>query len=265
MSFSYNMTEYENWKTKLEDQIFWILLDRPQKKNAFSKETGEELYEILERDVEGNLDNIRVVVYSTTLDEIMCSGADLTWFQTLNGPKARQASINSQNIFNKFEKLPLPVIAAVKGLNLTAGFELMLCADIIIAAENAKFGQVETKYGITPFGGGSQRLTRLIGPLKARELIYTAEIFDVKRANALGLVNHVVPLEQLEEKVKEIASKIMKNSKRAIKLSKRLVQLATYTNHEGFLAESDFAADDFASGEPFKIFKEFFNKKSHKK
>ena len=92
------MTKYKNWKIKLEDQIFWILLDRPQKKNAFSKDTGEELYEILEQDVEGNLDNIRVVVYSSTLDQIMCSGADLTWFQTLNGPKARQASINSQSI-----------------------------------------------------------------------------------------------------------------------------------------------------------------------
>ncbi|MGV9198361.1 MAG: enoyl-CoA hydratase/isomerase family protein [Promethearchaeia archaeon] len=255
------MTEYENWKIKLEDHIFWILLDRPKKKNAFSEETGEELYEILEKEVEGKLDKIRVVVYGTTSDEIMCSGADLTWFQKLDGPKARQASINSQNVFNKFEKLPVPVIAAVKGLNLTAGFELMLCADIIIAAENAKFGQVETKYGITPFGGGTQRLTRLVGPLHAKEMIYTAEIIDVKRALEIGLVNHVVPLDQLDEKVKEIAQKMIKNSGRAIKLAKRLIQMATYTNHEGYLVESDFAADDFASGEPFRIFKEFFQRK----
>lgn len=259
------MTDYKFWKVTLENKILWVLLDRPDKKNAFSDEVGDELYQILEKDVEGNLDNVRVVVYGTTQDEMMCSGADLAWFNKLDGPKARKASINAQNVFDKFEKLPVPVIAAIKGLNLTAGFELMLCADIIIAAENAKFGQIETKYGITPFGGGTQRLTRLVGPLKAKELIYTAKIFDVKEAKEIGLVNHVVPLDQVDAKVKEIAGMIMKNSGRAVKLSKRLIQNATFTNHEGFLMESDYAADDFASGEPAKIIAAFFASVQKKK
>lgn len=259
------MTDYKYWKTKLEDNIFWILLNRPDKKNAFSDLVGDELYDILEKDVEGNLDNVRVVVYSTTQDNMMCSGADLEWFNKLDEPKGRQASINSQKVFDKLEKLPVPVIAAIKGLNLTAGFELMMCADIIIAADNAKFGQIETKYGLTPCGGGTQRLTRLVGPLKAKELIYTARIFDAKEAKEIGLVNHVVPLDQIDNKVKEMSQLMIKNSGRAIKLSKRLIQMATYTSQQGFLAEGDAFADDFASKEPFKIFAAFFKQVQSKK
>jgi enoyl-CoA hydratase/carnithine racemase len=257
--------EHKYWKTKLEDHIFWILLNRPDKKNAFSDKVGEELYEILENDVEGNLDEVRVVVYGTTQDEMMCSGADLTWFNTLREASARQASINSQLVFEKFENLPVPVIAAVKGLNLTAGFELMLCADIIIAADNARFGQIETKYGLTPCGGGTQRLTRHVGPLKAKELIYTARIFGTEEAKEIGLVNHVVPLDELDDKVKEIANEMIDNSGRAIKLAKRLIQMGTYVSQQGFQAEGDAFADDFASKEPFKIFMEFFKKTREKK
>ena len=263
--------DYKYWKVTLEEKILWIKLDRPEKKNAFSNLVGAELYEGLEKEVEENLKNVRVVVYGTTQDDMMCSGADLEWFNNFNGPKGvrgsrgRQASINAQHVFNKFEKLPVPVIAAIKGLNLTAGFELMMCADIIIAGENAKFGQVETKYGITPFGGGTQRLTRLVGPLKAAELIYTSRIFDVKEAKEMGLVNHVVPVDQVDDKVREIAQEMIQNSGRAIKLCKRLIQLATYSNPEGFKAESDAAADDFDSGEPFKIFAKFFQETQRKK
>jgi len=257
--------EHKYWKTKLEDHIFWILLDRPDKKNAFSDKVGEELYKILEKDVEGNLDEVRVVVYGTTQDEMMCSGADLKWFNKLREASARQASINSQLVFEKFENLPVPVIAAVKGLNLTAGFELMLCADIIIAADNARFGQIETKYGLTPCGGGTQRLTRHVGPLKAKELIYTARIFGVEEAKEIGLVNHVVPLDELDDKVIEIANEMIDNSGRAIKLAKRLIQMGTYVSQQGFQAEGDAFADDFASKEPFKIFMEFFKKTREKK
>jgi enoyl-CoA hydratase len=257
--------EHKYWKTKLEDHIFWVLLNRPDKKNAFSDKVGEELYDILENDVEDNLDEIRVVVYGTTQEDMFCSGADLSWFNKLNEQTARQASINSQLVFEKFENLPVPVIAAIKGMNLTAGFELMMCSDIIIAADNARFGQIETKYGLTPCGGGTQRLTRLVGPLKAKELIYTARIFDAQEAKEIGLVNHVVPLDELDDKVKEIANRMIKNSGRAIKLAKRLTQMGTYVSQQGFQAEGDAFAADFASKEPFKIFMEFFKKTREKK
>ena len=259
------MTNHKFWLTELENGIFWIKLNRPDKKNAFSDEVGFELYKILEDDVEGNLDNIRVVILGTTQDNMFCSGADIAWFNTLNEVKGRQASINAQLYFDKFEKLPVPAIAAIKGLNLTAGFELMMCCDIIVAADNAKFGQIETKYGLTPCGGGTQRLIRLVGPLKAKELIYTARIFDAKEALDIGLVNYVVPLEQVDDKVREIANRMIKNSGRAIKLSKRLIQMGTFVNPQGFMMEGDAFADDFASKEPYQIFMEFFKEVQRKK
>ncbi len=206
-----------------------------------------------------------MVVYGTTQDNTFCSGADFAWFNKLNEAKGRQASINSQLVFEKFENFPVPVIVAVKGLNLTAGFELMMCADIIIAADNAKFGQIETKYGLTPCGGGAHRLIRIVGPLKAKELIYTSRIFDAQEAKEMGLVNYIVPLNKLEEKVKEISNMIIKNSGRAIKLAKRLIQMGIYVNQNGFRAEGDAFADYFASGEPFKIFLEFFKRIRDKK
>ena len=259
------MTNHKHWLTEIEDGIFWIKLNRPDKKNAFSDEVGLELYKILEEDVEGNLENIRVVVLGTTQDEMFCSGADIAWFNTLNEPKGRQASINAQLVFDKFEKLPVPTIAAIKGLNLTAGFELMMCCDIIIAADNAKFGQIETKYGLTPCGGGTQRLVRYVGPLKAKELIFTARIFKAQEALDIGLVNYVVPLEQVDEKVREIANRMIKNSGRAIKLSKRLIHMGMYVSAQGFMMEGDAFADDFASKEPYQIFMEFFKEVQRKK
>ncbi len=155
---------YQNWIVRTENGVCWLYIDRSEKKNAFSPDLMEELYQILisvEKDP-----TVRAMVITTSLDDVFCAGADIEWFYTLGEPDGREASIHAQAIFRKFEQLPFPVIAGVKGLCLTAGFELMMCCDIVIAAENAQFGQIETKYGLTPGGGGTQRLTRLVGPMK---------------------------------------------------------------------------------------------------
>jgi enoyl-CoA hydratase/carnithine racemase len=165
-----------------------------------------------------------------------------------------------QKIFSKFEDLPIPVIAAIKGLNLTAGFELMLCADIIIAADNARFGQVETMWGMTPAAGATQRLIRLIGPLKAKELIYTSRIINAQEAVKIGLINELVPLTELENRVKDMAKKIVKNSGRAIELSKQLIQMGIYNNAEGFQMEGEAFQELFSSGEPKRKLKEFLER-----
>ena len=123
---------------------------------------------------------VRVLVLSSVLDDIFTAGADIDGFlQMYEGDiykKGVDMSKKIQNAFDKIENLPFPVISAVKGLNLTAGFEMSMCCDLIIAADNAKFGQIETKFGIIPAGGGTQRLIRIVGPLKAKELIYTPYI-----------------------------------------------------------------------------------------
>ena len=218
----------------------------------------EELYQILisvEKDP-----TVRAMVITTSLDDVFCAGADIEWFYTLGEPDGREASIHAQAIFRKFEQLPFPVIAGVKGLCLTAGFELMMCCDIVIAAENAEFGQIETKYGLTPGGGGTQRLTRLVGPMKARELIYTARIFPAQEALDMGLINEVVPLENFEGRIVEICEQIMKNSAAAIKEAKYLVELGTYTNSQGFAYENKIFGVEFGSGEPKERFEAFMRK-----
>jgi len=252
---------YKFWITKLEDKIFWLYLNNPSKKNAFNLDVVMELDQILEEDIEKNLENIRVLVVTSAMDEIFTVGLDIKWLVTLEESKAQNMTKDLQDIFSKFEKLPIPVIASIKGLNLTAGFELMLCTDLVIAANNAKFGQVETKWGMTPAAGATQRLIRIVGPLKAREIIYTSKIIDAQEALKIGLINEIVPIEDLEERVKEIASSMVKNSGKAITLSKQLIQMGTYNNSQGFQREGEAFQECFNSGEPKKRLKAFLGKK----
>lgn len=253
------MTEYKFWITKLEDKIFWLYLNNPKKKNAFDLDVVNEMDHIIEKEIRQKSE-IRVLVISTSLDDVFTVGLDIKWLVTLEESKSGDMTKKLQNLFTKVENLPIPVIAAIKGLNLTAGFELMLCADIIIAADNAKFGQVETKWGMTPAAGATQRLIRLVGLMKAKELIYTSRIIKASEALKIGLINELVPLAELETRVKELANEIIINSSRAIALSKQLIQMGIYINEEGFQMEGEAFQERFSSGEPKKKLKEFLKK-----
>ncbi len=253
------MADYKFWLRKFEDGIFWLYLNNPNEKNAFDITVINELDQILEDEIKQN-SNIRVLVLTTSLDNIFTVGLDIKWLVTLEESKIGDMTRKLQNIFAKFEGLTIPVIAAVKGLNLTAGVELMLCADIVIAADNAKFGQVETKWGMTPAAGATQRLSRLIGPMKAKELIYTSRIINAQEALNIGLINELVPLAELEIKVKEIATLIVNNSGRAITLSKQLIQMGIYNSEEGFKMEGEAFQERFSSGEPKRKLKEFLER-----
>lgn len=253
------MADYKFWITKLEDEIFWLYLNNLNKKNAFDLAVVNEMDQILEKDIKLNK-KIRVLVITTSLDDVFTVGLDIKWLVTLEESKARDMTKKLQNLFSKVEKLPIPVITAVKGLNLTAGFELMLCTDIVISADNAKFGQVETKWGMTPAAGATQRLIRFIGPLKAKELIYTSRIINAQEAVEIGLINEVVPLAELETRVNEVARMMVKNSGRAITLSKQLIQKGIYNNEEGFQMEGEAFQDCFSSGEPKKKLREFLER-----
>lgn len=253
------MANYKFWLTKLEDEIFWLYLNNINKKNTFDLAVANEMDQILEKEIKPN-NKIRVLVITTSLDEVFTVGLDIKWLVTLEESKAGEMTGILQNLFTKIEKLPIPVIAAIKGLNLTAGFELMLCADISIAADNANFGQVETKWGLTPAAGATQRLVRLVGPMKAKELIYTSRIISAQEALNIGLINKLVPLSELETKVKEIANMIVNNSGRAITLSKQLIQMGIFTNEEGFQKEGEAFQERFSSGDPKQKLKEFLER-----
>jgi enoyl-CoA hydratase len=263
------MRQLKHWLAREDDegQIVWFLLNRPDKRNAFNDEVIEELEWFLDG-LQSN-SKIRVLVLSSALDDIFTAGADIDiFFKVYSGDVyngAIELSKTVQRVFGKLENLPFPVISAVKGLCLTAGLEMSLCCDMIIAADNAKFGQIETKYGIIPGGGGTQRLARLVGPLKARELIYTCDIVGAEEALRIGLVNTVVPLSELESSVNEFCRKIIRNSKDAIRRTKGLIDMAMYINPDGFKGENQGFAEAFASGEPEERLKAFMESDKRRK
>jgi enoyl-CoA hydratase/carnithine racemase len=252
------MIEYKYWKICEENDILWMRLNRPEKKNAFNQTVTAEMVQIF-HEAEHH-QNLKAIVISTTMDEIFCSGADIDWFAKLEEAEARQVSIDLQNAFRIPELLPIPVIAAVKGLSLTAGFELMLCCDLAIAADNAKFGQIEVKHGLTPGAGGTQRLIRLVGPLKTKEIIFGAKIITAQEALEIGLINQVVPLAQLDQTVKAVCAQMARNSPRAIQEAKSLIQMAQYNNQEGFSAENRVFGATYRSGEPQIRLQKFLKK-----
>ena len=253
------MVDYKFWLTRLKDEVYWLYLNNINNKNAFDLAVVKEMEQILESEIKPN-NKIRVLVITTSLDDVFTVGLDIKWLVTLEESKARDMTSQLQKLFKKIETLPIPVIVAVKGLNFTAGFELMLCADIVIAADNAKFGQVETKWGMVPAGGSTQRLLRLVGPMRAKELIYTSKIITASEALRIGLVNELVPLAELETRVNELASDIKKCSGKAIELTKQLIQMGIYNNQEGFQMEIEAFQKRFSSGEPKTKLNEFLKK-----
>ncbi|MBN2157030.1 MAG: enoyl-CoA hydratase/isomerase family protein [Candidatus Lokiarchaeota archaeon] len=243
------MSEYEYWV--VEDHkmgIFWLKLNRPNKRNAFNEAVALELGEVL--DEFRTNEEIRILILSSTSDAFFSAGADIDWFAAINGEEAEEISKKSHEIFGKLQELPFPVIAAIKGVCITAGLEVILCADMIYVADNAKLGLIETVFGITPGGGGTQRLVRLIGPNRAKEMIFNARIIGAEEAERIGLANAMFPLEGFEEKIDRIARKMLMNDQGAISRCKKLINLATYSNDEGFREEQYSFNTSFASGEP---------------
>src|SRR5216110_4037946 len=151
-------------------------------------------------------------------------------------------------IFDAVEEFPKPVIAMINGFCLGGGLETALACDIRIASDTAKLGQPEINLGIIPGGGGTQRLTRLVGEGKAMEMILTGQIIDAQTAFAIGLVNHVVPADQLATKTMEIANSIAEKAPIAVRLAKEAVKVASRSNlDEGLRREVDLFALCFAT------------------
>ncbi|MHA1746389.1 MAG: enoyl-CoA hydratase/isomerase family protein [Promethearchaeota archaeon] len=242
------MDSYHNWIVEEDYGLCWVKLNRPVKKNAFTEETAYELDEIVHA-IKQNPE-IKVLIITSTSEEMFSAGADMDWFGVIDGPAAEDVSYQIHHIFGNLERLSIPVIMAVKGLCLTAGLEMAMCGDMIYAAENAKFGQIECRYGITPGGGGTQRLTRLVGPMRAKELIFSGRVIGAEEALRIGLVNAIFPLEGFDAKITKIGRKLMMNSADAISECKFLVHQATYTNEQGFAREEKVFGERFASGEP---------------
>jgi enoyl-CoA hydratase len=201
--------------------IALVQLNRLPKKNSLNAELRKEL-ELVLAEIRRDSD-IRAVVL-TGGEEIFCAGADISEIQDTNSAEdAYRHAREFQLLFDQVEALPQPVIAAVAGYALGGGCELTLACDFRIAAEGARFGLPEIKIGAFPGGGGTQRLPRLIGAAKAKEMILSGDPIAAEQALALGLVSKVVPKEKLLEEANSLAAKLAALPRLALEASKMLI------------------------------------------
>ena len=195
-----------------------ITFNRPDALNALNNKTRAEFQSAM---LEISEDEDIKVIILTGSGRAFIAGSDIKELKNTT-PLGAHNIIRIGEIIEKFQK---PVIAMVNGLALGGGCEIAIACDIIIASDHAKFGQPEINLGIIPGGGGTQRLPRLVGIAKAKELIYTGEIIDSNEAQRIGLVNKVVPADQLETTVYDLAEKIASKSIVALRLAKAAINL----------------------------------------
>jgi enoyl-CoA hydratase len=210
---------YETLIYEKENGVGTITLNRPKQKNAINDVMMSELFQLISNIAQD--DEVRVVVITGGKD-YFAAGADIRLVSTISSSfKAYDFSRNSP--IHELEELEKPVIAAISGIALGGGLELALACDLRIASETALFGQPEINLGIIPGSGGTQRLPRLVGLTKAKEMLFTGETINAQEAYRIGLVNKVVPVESLMDEVYKIATKIATKPAMALKVTKLVV------------------------------------------
>lgn len=211
-------TPYQTIIYEKNEGIAIITLNRPKSMNALNTLLLKELYHVV-----GDIDNdedIKVAIL-TGSEKFFVAGADITEIDKIANPvSARRFLKIVQDVINRVEDMEKPIIAAVSGFALGGGCELALACDIRLAAENAVFGLPEIKIGVIPGGGGTQRLPRLVGAGRAKELIYTGDFIEVHEAYRIGLVNKIYTTASLMEEAKKMASKIVRQPGEAVKAAK---------------------------------------------
>ncbi|MGB8033585.1 MAG: enoyl-CoA hydratase-related protein [Nitrososphaeraceae archaeon] len=204
-----------------------IKINRPEALNAVNIDVIAELSRTV--DIVGADDGIRAVVITGVGERAFCAGADIAYMVNIDPIKAEKYASSAQAVLNKIERLEKPVIAAVNGFALGGGCELALVCDIRIASSNAKIGQPEVTIGIPPGWGGTQRLVRIVGPAKAKELVFTGKMITAEEAAQIGLVNKVVSLEageplQSEALKEDTSNKKERANEEAKTLNKKLIE-----------------------------------------
>ncbi|WP_273123265.1 enoyl-CoA hydratase [Metabacillus sp. HB246100] len=208
-------------KVSIDEGIATFILNRPKAANSLSLELVKEFSEGLmmcRRNQE-----IRCIVLTGAGDRVFCAGADLKERASMNDQQVQETVATIGEAVSLVEKIPQPTIAAINGTALGGGMELILACDIRIASEHALFGLPETSLGIIPGAGGTQRLPRLIGSGRAKELIYTGKKITAHEAREYGLVEYVTHQNQVLEKAYEMASSISRNAPIAIRQAKRVI------------------------------------------
>ncbi len=225
--------EFKNLIIRKEDNVCIVTINNPQSMNSLNSEVLSELDKVFTNIEE---DHSIDVVILTGEGRAFVAGADISQMSTMNAAEGKDFGEQGSKLFRKIELLPKPVIAAINGFALGGGCELALACDIRISSSKAKLGQPEVGLGITPGFSGTQRLPRIVGEGRAKELIYTAKAITAEEAYRIGLVNKVVEPEQLMDSAISMAKTIAKNAPIAIKLSKEAINKGMQTDIDSGIA-----------------------------
>jgi enoyl-CoA hydratase len=213
--------ECNNLLIEITDDVAIVTINRPKALNALNGATMEELHRtftLLEKD-----QRVKVIILTGAGKKAFVAGGDITYLHNLQPVSSREFALYGQQILNFIEALAKPVIAAVNGFALGGGCELAMACDIRLASDTARFGQPEVNLGVIPGFAGTQRLSRLVGKGRAKELLFTGEMITAQEAWRIGLVNKVVPQEELLQAAKEMARKIAGKGPQAVCFCKAAV------------------------------------------
>jgi len=251
---------YKNILVEIVEKIGIIKINRPQALNALNIETIHELNDVVHQ--WNREDDIKVIII-TGEGKAFVAGADIAEMKDMTKQQAIDFSEMGQRVLSLIESQEKPVIAAVNGFALGGGCELAMACDIRIASDKARLGQPEVNLGVIPGFAGTQRLARMVGTAKAKELIFTGDMVDAQTALSIGLVNQVVPLENLMNTAMEMAKKIASKGPTAIKLAKRVISRGIETDFAtGSSFEVDAFGECFASGEAKEGMSAFLEKRA---
>jgi len=253
---------FENIRLDWEEHLAVLTMNRPSALNALNSQTLTELEEAIDQVAEA--EEVRVLVI-TGEGKAFIAGADIGEMIDLDEEGALAFAKAGQRVLSKLEALPKVVIAAVNGFALGGGCELSMACDLIYASERAKFGQPEVNLGVIPGFGGTQRLTRLLGPMLARDLILTGRMIDADEAFAYGLVAAVLPTTELIDHVRKLAKTIAQKGPIAVAYAKRVIlEGPDLTFEEAQTAEAVAFARCFRSDDQSEGMNAFLNKRRAK-
>jgi enoyl-CoA hydratase/carnithine racemase len=230
--------------------------------NLVTRELTEQLRDALATLAAAAADEVRAVVVSGRGERAFCAGSHIGEFEGLRGRVADGKLLLEKLVYRQLADLPMPTIASIEGDALGGGLELALCCDLRIASARAKLGLPEVRLAVIPGSGGTQRLPRIVGPARAKELILTGRIIDADEALRIGLVNRVVPAGEARAAADGVAEEIASRGPLAVREAKRLIDAAPDLDLDaGLAAELDASERIFASDDMLEGAKAFFEKR----
>lgn len=253
--------DYVNILFEQEGPVAILSINRPDKRNALNLETRKEIAEVLDK-VERDR-AVHVLVVTGVGDKAFIAGSDLNELSKMSPLEVYEfGNSYGQRLYTRFEELPIPVIAMVNGLSLGGGLEVAMACDFRIASDNAKFGCPEILLGIMPSSGATQRLPRLVGPGRARQMIFTGDSIGAEEAYRIGLVNQIVPPAELKTTVMAIAAQIALKGHTSLKMAKRAILMSQEVGvHAGLAFETLCQTACFTSADKDEGMASFFEKR----